>query len=479
MTGKINSFSFGTMKSYSILTFVFLQCACLLLSGQAITAKLKQAMKQFEHDEQFAHATIALTVADAVTSKPVFTHNAELGVSPASTQKVITAVTAYELLGKTFTYQTTIAYSGSIESNVLKGDLHVLASGDPSFGSWRWTTTSVEAVAAKLSVALQQLGIKAITGNIIINAPGWDTQATPGGWIWEDTGNYFGAGAWPLNWHENQYDLVLQPGNKEGDSVTILRTEPKLLVERFINELSSGKPGSGDQSIIYLGENGTTAVVRGTVPAGSSSFVVKGAVPDAHTLFGAFVAGVLNGSTVRFSGKTITGYDQPLPGYLKPLLTLSSPPLDSMMYWFLQKSINLYGEAFIKTLALKSNKIAGTKEGLEIVKTFWKEKGTEVSSLNIVDGSGLSPANRVTTNALVQVMQYAKSRQWFSSFLAALPTMNDMKMKSGYIAGVRSYTGYVSSKSGATYCFAFVINNFSGSPGTVREKMWKLLDLLK
>ena len=52
-------------------------------------------------------------------------------------------------------------------------------------------------------------------------------------------------------------------------------------------------------------------------------------------------------------------------------------------------------------------------------------------------------------------------------------------MKSGYIGGVRSYTGYVKSKTGTEYTFAFIINNFDGSPGTVREKMWKLLDILK
>ncbi len=57
--------------------------------------------------------------------------------------------------------------------------------------------------------------------------------------------------------------------------------------------------------------------------------------------------------------------------------------------------------------------------------------------------------------------------------------MNGIKMKDGYINGVRSYTGYIKNKAGNEYTFSFIVNNFDGSPATVREKMWKVLDILK
>ena len=65
------------------------------------------------------------------------------------------------------------------------------------------------------------------------------------------------------------------------------------------------------------------------------------------------------------------------------------------------------------------------------------------------------------------------------SFYNSLPEMNGLKMKSGYIGGVRSYAGYIKSKAGNEYSFAFIVNNFDGNPSAVREKMWKLLDMLK
>ena len=52
-------------------------------------------------------------------------------------------------------------------------------------------------------------------------------------------------------------------------------------------------------------------------------------------------------------------------------------------------------------------------------------------------------------------------------------------MKDGYINGVRSYTGYIVNAGGGEYVFSFIVNNFNGSAAFVREKMWKVLDLLK
>ncbi len=99
--------------------------------------------------------------------------------------------------------------------------------------------------------------------------------------------------------------------------------------------------------------------------------------------------------------------------------------------------------------------------------------------MNIMDGSGLSPGNRVTTAALVSVMDYAKKQTWFPAFYNALPEINGIKMKSGSIGGVVSYTGFIKSKTGLDYTFAFIVNNFDGNANEVRKKMWKLLDLLK
>ena len=102
----------------------------------------------------------------------------------------------------------------------------------------------------------------------------FETQA-PGGWIWEDIGNYYGAGVSGLNWHDH-YDMKLKAGNKEGDPVDIVSTSPKLDYNYLINELQTGPKGSGDNAYIYLPPYSYSGFVRGTIPSGENSFIISG-----------------------------------------------------------------------------------------------------------------------------------------------------------------------------------------------------------
>ena len=95
------------------------------------------------------------------------------------------------------------------------------------------------------------------------------------------------------------------------------------------------------------------------------------------------------------------------------------------------------------------------------------------------DGSGLSPLNRVTTHAQVEILKYARSKDWFPNFFAALPEFNNMKMKSGTISDVKGFCGYHTSKDGKEYIFSFLVNNYSGRSSHLVNKMYKVLDILK
>jgi D-alanyl-D-alanine carboxypeptidase/D-alanyl-D-alanine-endopeptidase (penicillin-binding protein 4) len=113
------------------------------------------------------------------------------------------------------------------------------------------------------------------------------------------------------------------------------------------------------------------------------------------------------------------------------------------------------------------------------MRDYWKQKGVDNGALRIVDGSGLSPHNRVTTRTLVQVLQHARMQSWYPAFYEGLPTINGIKMKSGSISGVRGYTGYINSKAGGEYIFAFLVNNFDGSSSAIMQKMFAVLDVMK
>lgn len=462
------------------LAFLFL----LLYSvsnAQTVSKKLEEAVIKLAADPQFIYGTVSLYVVETKTGKTIIDHNSQVGQAPASCLKVVTATTAYDLLGKQYTYKTNLGYDGLIDSGILKGNMYIVGSGDPTLGSWRFSSTNENAVLDNFKKAIKAKGIQQVKGLVLADDRIWGTQRIPDGWIWQDIGNYYGAGAAGLNWRENQYDLLLKSGKKMNDPVKIVGTRPRFLPGiHLINELRSAEKGSGDNAYIYLSPDAETGFIRGTIPMEQDSFRISGSMPDPGRLL------------------SITLYKSVAPGknypdnninYLKAkskwdiphtiFYTHTSPPLDSMMFWFLKESINLYGESILKTLGYEKAKSGTTEGGIKVVTDFWKNKGIHMASLKILDGSGLSPSNRVTAKSLVTVMQYARGRSWFKSFYQALPEINGIRMKDGYINGVRSYTGYCKSKDGAEYTFAFIVNNFDGNRTAVRSKMWKVLDLMK
>lgn len=450
-------------------------CSLLIagfLHAQSISKKLDDAIKNLEADSQMKNAIIGFYVTDQ-NGAVVFDKNSTVGLAVASTQKVITSAASLELLGTGYRYKTELGYDGKIENGALNGNIYITGYGDPTLGSWRYDNTKEQLVLNKWIQSLKQAGIRQVNGNVIGYDKNWESQTIPGGWTWDDIGNYYGAGVSGLNWRENQYDLKLKSGNREGDKVTIVAAVPKVYDVSLTNELTAGPAGSGDNAYIYLPPYATAGFVRGTIPPGQSVFTISGSFPNPALQLTRTLTDELIKQGMGIDSNIATSKKQPLPN-LTTLITHWSPPLDSINYWFLKKSINLYGEALVKTLGYEKMKQGATKAGLSVIKNFWRNNGIEPTSINIIDGSGLSPENRVTPEALVTVMQYARSKPWFSSFYKALPEINGIKMKSGSMGGVRSFTGYVGN-----YTFAIVINNYNGSPGEMVRKMYRLLDILK
>lgn len=465
------------MKTFSLLTTLLITT---FLSAQTVGERIGRAVKKLQQDPQMKHAMMSLYVVETNTGKVVYKLDEQAGLAPGSTQKLFTSIAAFELLGKDFKYKTEINYDGDINAGVLNGDIYIVGAGDPTFGSWRYAQTKRDLILNNICTTLNNTGIKKIKGNVVIDDSKFSYQPLPAGWIWEDIGNYYGAGTWAINWNENQYDLQLKPGAKEGDDVEITGTNPLMYNVTITNNLKTGKQGSGDNGYIYLAPYTSNGYVEGTVPAGEKSFTLSGSIPNPPMQFGKELEALLVKQNIVAEGqvKSIKEFTT-MPVETKAISTLYSPLLDSINYWFLQKSINLYGEALIKTIAYKNDSEASTEKGVELLKNFWSKNNIEKSALNIFDGSGLSPQNRVTTNALVTALQFAKDKNWYSSFYNALPTYNAMHMKSGTIGGAKSFAGYHTSKAGVKYTFAIIINNFDSEGGSITSKMYKILDELK
>ncbi|MET0569864.1 MAG: D-alanyl-D-alanine carboxypeptidase, partial [Pedobacter agri] len=231
---------------------IFLILLSINCFAQNRILNLEKAFNNLLADEQAKHAITSLCVLDGNTGKTLFAKNEQIGLATASTLKTITAATAFSILGKDFQFQTTLAYSGNIAADgTLTGNLIIIGSGDPTLGSWRYQNKE-NAVLTQWVSAIQAAGIKKIDGAIIGDDSIFGSQTTPEGWVWQDIGNYYGAGTSGLAWRENQFDIHLRPGSVTIDHVRIVKTVRETPYVQIVNDLKTGAAGSGDRTYAFL-----------------------------------------------------------------------------------------------------------------------------------------------------------------------------------------------------------------------------------
>lgn len=451
--------------------------------GQNISDKISKGFEHFLAQPDLKHGIASVHVQDSETNAVVYEHNSRLGLPTASTLKVITAITALDVLGADYRYETQLGYSGVIDaSGILHGDLIIIGSGDPTLGSDRYSETKSDLLLSRWIDAIRSKGIQAVQGRIIADDRLYSGHTVPDGWPWVDMGNYYGAGVSALNWKENKAGIAFNPG-AIGTEAAIQRTTVDLSYLTLVNAVSTGDRGSGDGVYAYSAPYSDKIYLRGSYGQDLKK-TIEISIPDpayqlAYDLQQALQqVGVVVGSKPT-TGQLLAEQHKSVPTISTLLLTHRSPELVEIVHWFNQKSINLYGEALLRSIA-KQNGQSTTAEGTAFVKKYWKRKLqlSEVE-LDMHDGSGLSPQNNVTTRAMNSIMQYAVGKPWHSQFVKSLPTINQMTMKSGTISGTLGYTGYHTARNGKKYSFSFLVYNYSGSAAAMRRQMFAALDSLR
>lgn len=454
-------------------TLAVLTLSVQIVAAQNIAQKLDKATKDLMDSSGAVSSGLSFYVSDE-NGNLIYEYQGNKGLSTASTQKIFTAGAALETLGKNYTYTTTSSYSGNISAGTLNGNLFISSNGDPTLGSWRYEGYKPENFKKQLIDAIKNSGITKISGDLVIDDSYFDHQTIPGGWPWDDLGNYYGAGVWGINWKENQFDININGTDFKSFSYPLEGV-------KWLNDLKTG--GSSDQSLIFTAPHSDVALINGMLPSGKT-VTVSGSTPNPPLQLAAEVKQWLKESGIELSGKAVTNSQLEINGKQaleapknNIILTYQSPTLDKIVYWFLRKSINLYGETLIKTLGKEKKGNSSFKSGVSYLKEFWKSKGINPNMINFADGSGLSPQNYVAAKAEVQALLYAKKQSWFEAYYDGFPVQdNGMKMKSGTMRDTKSFAGYHTAKDGKKYVFSIIINNYQGSGNT---ELQKILNVLK
>src|SRR5581483_9682898 len=126
-------------------------------------------------------------------------------------------------------------------------------------------------------------------------------------------------------------------------------------------------------------------------------------------------------------------------------------------YWANQKSINLYAEHLLKKMGEVVYNEGSTAAGIKAVTNFWRSQNIDLSGFNMVDGSGLSRKNLITTTQFVEMLLKMKTSKAFPLFFESLPQDHPpVKAKSGSMSLVKGYVGYAGN-----IAFAVIVNQCS------------------
>lgn len=409
--------------------------------------------------------------------EPLISIQPSLPLIPASNNKVLTAIWALDELGPEYRFPTDLLITGEVRDGVLHGHVVLRGSGDPALGyppklGYSLFVEEPMTPFRIMARSLLQRGIHRVNGSVIGDAAVFDTVLVGPHWP-SDTGAGAAQYAPRVSGLAFQRNMVWVEAMAGSGSAPEVRLDPPVEVIPVVANLHSG---SG-RAVAVRRPHEDTIRVRGAV-SGRQRYGI-GVADPALLATGALRQALLEAG-IQVEGGVALGQT---PKDAELLHRHLSIPLGMMIPFLNQHSDNFFAEHLWKAAAAAAIGVGSyPRGGPASALHFVEQLGVQPGEVYQFDGSGLSSDNRVSANALVHALVYAHSRPyselWHRSLaVAADPegTMNrlfrgtaaagNLHAKTGYIAGVRTLSGYVRARNGELIAFSFLYNgrNTSGA----------------
>ncbi|NOR76651.1 MAG: D-alanyl-D-alanine carboxypeptidase/D-alanyl-D-alanine-endopeptidase [Draconibacterium sp.] len=455
--------------------------------------RFDNAIEVFLQNSEYKDASIGICVQVLESNELLYELNKDKLLIPASTMKLITSATALELLGPKYRFETKIGYIGETEkNNLLKGNIVVIGGADPVLGSEHFQEHYFGEHFLKVwAQKIKSVGISKVEGDLILDGSVYDTEKIPATWIWEDIGNYYGAGANAFTVYDNLFRVTFRSPRKEGKSTKIISMNPKIEGLEIRNEVLSADNNS-DNAYVFGSPLSKKRVIRGTIPRNRKAFVIKAAIHNPEEILAQELLKYLAIEGVFISGKV--RFEKVNKKDFQIVYIQDSPTLGEIIKVLNYESINLFAEHFLKQIAVENSGAGSREKGIEIIMDFWQSKEILAENIFIEDGSGLSHFNAVSPQFFTALLNYMNTSSNKKVFLNSLPSAgkgtlsrfdsqllpkNTFKAKSGSMTRIRCYAGYLKLDSGKTVAFSIMVNHFSGSHSRLVSEIEKLLVEIK
>jgi len=367
---------------------------------------------------------VGVVVTDLASGRVLFARAASVPATPASSAKVATAVAALAVLGPAARFTTRVVRGPAPGSVILVG------GGDPTLAAGRVPASDYPRPATLASLARQTARSLRAHGQRSVRL-GYDVSLYTGPLM---------APGWTTSY--------VTTGNVT--PITSLEVDQGRLT-------ASGKPEDADNPVNFRPRSFTPAAAAAA--AFASSLRAQGIR----------VLGGVSATTAPKGAATIA--------------SVHSPSLSAIVGWMLRESNNVIAENLARQVALRIGRPASFAGAAGAVTAVAARLGIG-GGIHLVDGSGLSPRDRISPMALAGLVRVAGGRQaalraaitgmpvaGFSGTLApgqsvfgnfGPAALGTVQAKTGNLTRVVSLAGIVSDASGRLLAFAFMADRLPG-----------------
>lgn len=477
----------------------YILTAFIIISSTFAVAQnnIMNTFNKIKNEKVLENASISFRVIDLDADSAIAEYNSYSSLVPASTMKIVTTAAALVSLGSYTSFKTSLQYDGTIDSNgVLNGNLYIKGGGDPTLGSKYYLKKDENSSDFMLNwvAEIQKLGIKEIKGAVIGDASHFSYEGVPSTWLWGDMGNYYGAGTSGLTIYDNLTYLSFKSGPNAGDSTFINCVTPVIPNQQFNNQVKAAD-SKKDNAYVYSAPYSGLRLIKGSIPKGRDEFTIKASMTDPAYQAAWDLEYYLLSAGIKIQYGATTKRKMELAGLKTEetrsnFYTQKSPSIARIVYQTNHVSNNLYAESLLNQIGKKRSNEGSNYAGAMAVKSFWS-KHINTSGMYISDGSGMSRMNAISAYHLTSILRYMKKSKNYKSFYTSLPiagksgTMSRigrktyasgrLRAKSGTMTRVKSYAGYVKSKSGKNLAFAIIVNNYNCYTSTMTKKLEKIM----
>lgn len=389
--------------------------------------------------------------------------NADKPLIPASVTKSVTTASLLNLADGEECFITPIVAEGEIRDSVLNGNVIIRVCGDPTIESACFE--EAQGFADGIVGGLKALGIKEVTGNVVVDDSGFPDATTPPGWMAEDIVWPYGARLHGANFRDNRFRLRLP-------SKTTIPEVPDLRFS-FSNPQRRGLK-------IDRKDGSETMLISGNSKRGfSDSFSIP------------YPSKVMRNEVLermKASGIEVRYQKTPEAKTSRTVYNHKSPTFASIMRSLMFRSDNLMAEGMLRAISPGGTRTEAINEEMAV----WAMAGIAGGGVKIVDGSGLSRDNRLTARFLSDIYRQMLHEEFgqeyttffpragldgtMKGFLANSPLEGKVAMKTGSMKGVQSYGGYLLDDSGTpTHVIVFIANGFTCSRSALKNAFQRLL----